>query len=172
MSPAELLGDRFAIEQQVGTGGMGRVFRARDRDSGEAVAIKLLSDVREHHIARFMREVELLAELSHPGIVRYVSHGVMSSGELYLAMEWLDGEDLTTRLAREPLTMGDSVKLATRVAGALGVAHARGIVHRDLKPSNLFLPGGEVEQVKVLDFGIAAQEGRTQLTQTGVAIGT
>src|SRR6185436_12152351 len=172
MRPAELLGDRFELEEQVWKGGMGRVSRARDRVSGEVVAIKLISDGREQRAARFLREVELLSELSHPGIVRYVSHGETSSGDLYLAMEWLDGEDLRTRLEREPLTMGESVRLATRVAGALSVAHARGIVHRDLKPSNLFLPGGEVEQVKVLDFGIAAQEGRTQLTQTGVMIGT
>src|SRR6185436_18505672 len=172
MRPAELLGDRFELEEQVGKGGMGQVFRARDRASGEVVAIKLISEGREQRAARFLREVELLSELSHPGIVRYVSHGETSSGDLYLAMEWLDGEDLRTRLEREPLTMGESVRLATRVAGALSVAHARGIVHRDLKPSNLFLPGGEVEQVKVLDFGIAAQEGRTQLTQTGVMIGT
>src|SRR5262249_18119266 len=77
-----------------------------------------------------------------------------------------------TRLARGPLAMGDAVALTARVATALGAAHARGIVHRDLKPSNLFLPGGHIDQVKVLDFGIAHREGRTQLTQTGAMIGT
>ena len=166
-----LLGDRFEIEQQVGTGGMGQVFRGHDRGSGEAVAVKLISDGREHHSARFAREVEMLSELSHPGIVRYIAHGELPTGELFLIMEWLDGEDLENRLARAPMKMGDAVKLTTRVAEALGVAHARGIVHRDLKPSNLFLPGGRVDQVKVLDFGIALRGTRPQLTQTGVMIG-
>ncbi|HWU89325.1 MAG TPA: serine/threonine-protein kinase, partial [Kofleriaceae bacterium] len=172
MKLGALLGERFQIEQQIGTGGMGEIFRAHDRVSGEVVAVKVIFDGREHRGARFAREAEMLAALSHPGIVRYVSHGEMPSGELFLAMEWLDGEDLGARLLRAPLTMSEAVTLATRVAEALGAAHARGIVHRDLKPSNLFLPGGQIEQVKVLDFGIAQGEGRTQLTQTGMLIGT
>ena len=165
-------GDRFEVEQRIGTGGMADVFRARDRVSGEVVAVKVISDGREHRSARFAREVEMLSELTHPGIVRYISHGETPSGGMFLVMEWLDGEDLKARLEREPLTMGEAVRLAARVAGALGAAHARGIVHRDLKPSNLFLVGGQVDQVKVLDFGIAQREGRTQLTQTGMMVGT
>jgi eukaryotic-like serine/threonine-protein kinase len=170
MNPSQPLSDRFEIEHRIGVGGMGEVFRARDRVSGEPVAVKVLSE--DHSAARFIREVELLAELSHPGIVRHIAHGQSPAGDLFLVMEWLEGEDLKERLARAPLTMGESVRLATRVAEALGVAHARRIVHRDLKPSNLFLPGGQIEQVKVLDFGIAQREGRTQLTQTGSMIGT
>ena len=172
MRPSERLVDRFELEQQVGAGGMGEVFRARDSRSGEAVAVKILSDDRSNRAERFAREVELLSELSHPGIVRYISHGVTPAGKLFLVMEWLDGEVLETRLARGPLTLSEAVTLATRVAVALGTAHARGIVHRDLKPSNLFLPGGLIDQVKVLDFGVAQQEGRTLLTQTGTIIGT
>jgi len=172
MRLGDLLDGRFEIEQQIATGGMGEVFRARDRLSGESVAVKVMTEGREHRSARFAREVELLAELSHPGIVRYVAHGEMPSGEMFLAMEWLEGEDLKARIERGPLTMGEAVTLATRVAEALGAAHARGIVHRDLKPSNLFLAGGRIDAVKVLDFGIAHQRGRTQLTQTGMAIGT
>ena len=144
MGLRELLGDRFEIEQQVAMGGMGEVFRARDGATGELVAVKVMSDRRDDRTARFAREAELLAELSHPGIVRYVAHGETSSGELFLAMEWLDGETLKVRLERAPLTMGEAVMLATRVAEALGAAHARGIVHRDLNPSNLFLPGGAI----------------------------
>jgi predicted Ser/Thr protein kinase len=172
MKLADLLADRFEIEQQIAKGGMGEVFRAHDRISGEAVAVKVIFDERGHRTARFAREVELLAELSHPGIVRYIAHGETPSGEIFLAMEWLDGEDLEARLLREALTMDESVTLATRVAEALGAAHARGIVHRDLKPSNLFLLGGSIEHVKVLDFGVARREGRTELTQTGTMIGT
>ncbi len=172
MELGDLLGGRFEIEQRIAVGGMGEVFRARDRVSGETVAVKIMGDGREQRSARFAREVELLSELSHPGIVRYVSHGETSSGNLFLAMEWLDGEDLKTRLEREPLTMGEAVTLAARAAEALGAAHARGIIHRDLKPSNLFLSGGRIENIRVLDFGIAHRQGRTQLTQTGTTIGT
>src|ERR1044071_3070417 len=174
--PGEQLDDRFEIEQPIGSGGMGTVFRARDPISEEAVAVKVISSERSHLTERFTREVKVLAELSHPGIVRYISHGTTPSGELFLIMEWLDGETLKSRLQRGPLAARDGVTLATRsaagapvtlatrVAEALGAAHARGVVHRDLKPSNLFLPGGRVDQVKLLDFGIAQREGRTQLT--------
>src|SRR5215475_9268350 len=166
MTLEEQLDDRFVLEQPIGTGGMGTVFRARDSISGETVAVKILSDGQGHLVDRFAREVKVLAELSHPGIVRYISHGTTPAGKLFLAMEWVDGETLKTRLERGPLTLGESVTLATRVA------HARGVVHRDLKPSNLILPGGRVDQVKVLDFGIAQREGKTQLTQTGMMLGT
>ncbi|HEU4734220.1 MAG TPA: serine/threonine-protein kinase [Kofleriaceae bacterium] len=172
MEVADLLDERFEVEHQTRVGGMGEVFRGRDRVSGQPVAIKVISDGWDLHGARFEREVQLLAELSHPGIVRYISHGTTPLGALFLVMEWLDGEDLRRRLEREPLTMGESVALATRVAEALGAAHARGIVHRDLKPSNLFLPDGRIDQIKILDFGIAHKEGLTQLTQTGTMIGT
>jgi hypothetical protein len=170
--PGDVLDDRFEIERAVQTGGMGEVFRARDRVSGALVAVKVLSDERDQRTARFEREIELLSELSHPGIVRYISHGVTPEGSLFLAMEWLDGEDLKHRLKRAPLTMGEAVTFATRVAEALAAAHLRGIVHRDLNPGNLFLLGGRVDQVKVLDFGIALRDGLSQLTRTGMLIGT
>jgi eukaryotic-like serine/threonine-protein kinase len=173
MKVSDLVSERFNIEQPIASGGMGQVFRARDRVSGEQVAVKIISsDGSELRSARFAREVELLSGLSHPGIVRYITHGQTPAGELFLVMEWLDGEDLKSRLSRAPLTMHEAVRLALRIAEALGTAHAHGIVHRDLKPSNLFLPGGQIEQVKVLDFGIAQQAGRTQLTQTGMLLGT
>jgi serine/threonine protein kinase len=172
MEPADLLADRFEIEYRVQGGGMGAVFRARDRASGSPTAIKVIATSQDPRGERFAREVQLLSELSHPAIVRYVAHGVTAVGAPFLVMEWLDGEDLRCRLARQPLSIGESVALAARVAEALGAAHARGIVHRDLKPSNLFLPEGRVDQVKVLDFGIAHQEGLAQLTRTGTLIGT
>ncbi|HEX3759608.1 MAG TPA: protein kinase [Kofleriaceae bacterium] len=172
MERADLLAERFEVEHQVRAGGMGTVFRGRDRSSDLPVAIKVLSDGRDQRGARFAREIELLSELSHPGIVRYVAHGATAAGAPYLVMEWLDGEDLRRRLERAPLTVGEVVALATRAAEALGAAHARGIVHRDLKPSNLFLPGGRIDQVKLLDFGIAHKAGLPALTRTGTMVGT
>ncbi|HEX2688081.1 MAG TPA: serine/threonine-protein kinase, partial [Kofleriaceae bacterium] len=172
MERGELLVDRFEAEQPIATGGMGEVFRARDHVSGKTVAVKILSDGRGHHTTRFAREIEILSELSHSGIVRYISHGAMASGDPFLVMEWLEGEDLKARLERSPLTMSEAVTLATRVAEALGAAHARGIIHRDLKPSNLFLPAGSIDQVKLLDFGIAHRAGQPHLTRTGTMIGT
>src|SRR5205814_2336371 len=115
---------------------------------------------------RFAQEAVVLAELSHPAIVRYVAHGKTPDGALFLAMEWLDGEDLSERLARSPLTIEESLALLRRSCEGISVAHARGVVHRDLKPSNLFLVGGDPASLKVLDFGIARhREGTRTLTQ-------
>ncbi|HEX3758029.1 MAG TPA: protein kinase [Kofleriaceae bacterium] len=172
MKAEERLADRFEIESRVAIGGMGEVFRARDPASGEVVAVKILPDAHTPHSDRFTREIQVLAELEHPGIVRYRSHGVTPDGEPFLVMEWLDGEALRTRLERGTLPVADAIALATRVADALGAVHARGIVHRDLNPSNLFLSGGRTDQVKVLDFGIAQWHGRTQLTGTETILGT
>ena len=175
MQIGELVAGRFEIERMAGRGGMGAVYRAIDRSTGAPVAVKLLRVGAERLGDRFDRESRLLAELSHPAIVRYLDHGVSDGGERYLVMEWLDGEDLATRLARAPLSTKESVACAIRVAEALSLAHARGIIHRDIKPNNLFLPDGAIERVKVIDFGIARRGGRgltMALTRTGAIIGT
>jgi tetratricopeptide (TPR) repeat protein len=151
---------------------MGEVFRAKDRATGDAVAVKVMLGEKSARSARFAREVQVLSELQSPGIVRYVAHGQSPEGEPFLAMEWLSGEDLSQRLRRGALSVSETVKLGTRVAAALASAHASGVVHRDLKPSNLFLVEGEVERVKVLDFGIAWQGGLTRMTRTGALVGT
>jgi serine/threonine protein kinase len=155
MRSGALVADRFVVETLAGSGGMGRVYRARDRVTGERVALKVLVRDVGSHVARFEHEVQALAELSHPHIVRYVAHGLAEAGEPYLAMEWLEGEDLAARLARGGLSVEDCLRLGSRLADALGAAHARGIVHRDLKPGNVFLVGCRLDQVKVIDFGIA-----------------
>src|SRR5215475_5019540 len=113
MKLGERIGDRFELKQPIGSGGMGTVFRAHDPISGETVAVKVISDGQGHHTERFAREVKLLAGLSHPGIVRYIAHGVTPSGEPFLVMEWVDGEVLKTRLKRGPLLVGEAVTLAT-----------------------------------------------------------
>ncbi|WP_437727549.1 serine/threonine-protein kinase [Sorangium sp. So ce861] len=169
MRVGDVLEGRFTLDARAGSGGMGEVFRARDRDTGQAVAVKVMLARHAGDRARFEREVRVLSELRHPAIVQFVAHGQTPDGEPYLAMEWLEGEDLRARLARGMLGVDESVALAARVAAALGTAHARGVVHRDLKPSNLFLPAGDVALVKVLDFGIAHLGDVTRLTRTGSA---
>jgi eukaryotic-like serine/threonine-protein kinase len=172
MRRGDLIGERFEIDKHVASGGMGQVFRARDVQSGEIVAVKMLLGDLAAHIARFDQEARALAKLSHPGIVRYVAHGLTATREPYLAMEWLEGEDLATRLARGKLTLEHSLELAMRVAEALSAAHARDIIHRDLKPSNIFLVDARIDRVKVLDFGIARMESGTRVTLTGTILGT
>src|SRR4051812_32769824 len=154
MDPGALVSGRFEVEELAAEGGMGSVYRCLDRLSGQRVALKVQPGA-PGDLKRFEREAQLLAELRHPSVVRYVAHGLLDGGQLYLAMEWLDGESLEARLARGPLSIGDAQRLAARLAEVLQAIHARGIVHRDLKPSNLFLPRGALEEVKLLDFGVA-----------------
>jgi len=163
---------RFELERLAGAGGMGAVYRARDLTDGSIVAVKILTGRELREAERFDLEAAILAELAHPAIVRYIAHGVEGTDH-FIAMEWLDGEDLATRLDRKPLTVAESVALSYRASEALAHAHARGIVHRDIKPENLFLPGQAIERLKVLDFGIARlTHGGRKLTLTGSVIGT
>ncbi len=153
---------------------MGQVHRARDLRTGKLVAVKLLSEAGpgSAQAARFADEGGVLAELEHENVVGYVAHGADGDGTLFLAMELLEGEDLSARLERGPLSIRETLEVARQTALALDAAHRRGIVHRDLKPSNLFLKGGAAERLSVLDFGIARRgEGRA-LTRTGAIVGT
>jgi len=176
-NPAEpsLIGGRFTIEFQAGRGGMGAIYRAIDSRTGQRVALKLLHGLSSPEVAyRFKREAVLLDELRHPAIVTYVDHGTTQTGQPYLAMEWLEGEDLAHRLARAPLELSESLSLLRRVTEALVTAHQQGIVHRDIKPSNLFLRAGRPEDVVVLDFGLARQVVSTLVGVTGsnMVVGT
>ncbi|MDI3288761.1 protein kinase [Polyangium sp. 15x6] len=173
MQQGELVGGRFVVEALVGSGGMGSVFRARDLQEGGPAAIKVVHAREPRAIARFDVEARLLAELEHPSIVHYLTHGFTVAGEPFLAMEWLDGEDLAARLSRGRLAVEESVALVHSVAEALSKAHARGVVHRDIKPSNLFLVDGALDHIKLLDFGIARLGPMsTRLTEPGVILGT
>ena len=137
----ELFAGRFAIEREAGSGGMGTVYAARDLHTDRPVALKLLQLGGNFtgDVERFSREAAVLAELDHPGIVSHISHGQTPDGLRYLAMEWLDGEDLGQRLRRGPLPITDTLTLLRQVAAALALAHRRGVVHRGLchahKPS-------------------------------------
>ncbi|WPB80390.1 protein kinase [Archangium violaceum] len=171
----QLVAGRFVIDDLAGRGGMGLVYRASDRTTGRTVALKLLhASPSQETTLRFNREAVLLSMLNHPGVVSYVAHGTVEGGQHYLAMEWLEGEDLARRLLREPLRLSEALSLLRRASEALAVAHRQGIVHRDLKPSNLFLRGGRPDDVVLLDFGLARQAAATMMgvTGTGAVVGT
>jgi serine/threonine protein kinase len=166
---------RFMIEYPASSGGMGAVFRALDLQTARPVALKLLhaAALSSQSASRLELEAEVLAKLQHPSIVSYVAHGRTRSGYPFLAMEWLSGEDLAHRLSRQLLSVAECLTLLQRAASALAAAHAMGIIHRDIKPSNLFLVGGRVDQLKLLDFGIAREELTSlSLTRTGSLVGT
>ncbi|AKF10162.1 serine/threonine-protein kinase PknK [Sandaracinus amylolyticus] len=171
--PGDLVANRFEVLVRAGAGGMGVVYRARDRLTDASVAIKVLHDPDPDRDARFTRETRVLATLAHPAIVSYVAHGTTEHGEPFLAMEWLEGEDLAQRLSREGLELHDTVRLARRIAEGLRAAHAQGALHRDVKPSNVFLVGRDPASAKLLDFGIARTSHATRaVTGTGAMVGS
>src|SRR5437868_9321 len=131
MQPGDLVDGRFELAEVAGSGGMGAVYRAVDRATGENVAIKVLREPRlEDGLSdRFGREIRVLAQLRHPGIVRYIADGHTGDGMQWLAMEWLEGEPLGHRVRRTGITPSEAVALVRRVAEALGAAHDRGVIH-------------------------------------------
>ncbi|HVJ21140.1 MAG TPA: protein kinase [Polyangiaceae bacterium] len=161
------------MEALAGTGGMGAVYRAFDRAQGQRVALKLLAAGEASYAARFAEEARILAHLAHPGVVQWIAHGEDAGGQRWLALEWLEGEDLAARLVRGALTVEECLAVGLAAAEALAAAHAHGIVHRDIKPSNLFLVGGDPRRVKLLDFGVARRTNVTHaITRSGVVVGT
>nr|UXE45693.1 serine/threonine-protein kinase PknD [uncultured bacterium] len=172
MRRGQRIADRFEILEHAGAGGMGTVYRALDTKTGRAVAVKLLTLDEDASAERFAREAQVLAQLSHPGIVGYVSHG-SHEGKHYLVMEWVSGETLNRVLDREGLNLEQSVTLCIEVAQALQELHKHGLVHRDIKPSNLIFPEGRPHGVKVLDFGLARRARElTGPTRTGLMVGS
>ncbi len=151
---------------------MGVVFQAKDQRDGQLIALKVLSLEGTANTSRFVREAEVLSQLSHRAIVRYVAHGEVPSP--WLAMEWLDGEDLSQRLGPgAELAIDDVIALGVQIADAVGFAHTRGFVHRDLKPCNVFLESRSAAAVKLLDFGLARElVAPAALTATGIVLGT
>ena len=145
----------FEILSPIGAGGMGEVFRAHDARLNRDVAIKVLPPEfaqDKERLARFRREAQVLASLSHPNIAAIFGLEE-SSGVLALALELVEGEDLSERLTRGPIPIDDAIDIARQIAEGLEAAHEKGIVHRDLKPANVKLTGDGV--VKILDFGLA-----------------
>ena len=165
--------DRFELKSEAGTGGMGTVYQAIDRRSGAVVALKVLHVRTATESARFDQEARLLAELCHPGIVRYFDRGTAPHGSPFIAMEWLEGETLEERLSRGTLGPAAVATVACRVLEALSAAHERGVVHRDIKPSNVFLVGWKLTDTRILDFGIARRVlDPKRFTRKGSTVGT
>jgi Tol biopolymer transport system component/tRNA A-37 threonylcarbamoyl transferase component Bud32 len=171
---AAALADRYRIERELGQGGMAIVYLAEDVRHHRRVAIKVLHPHLSAVIGseRFLKEIELTANLQHPHILPLFDSGE-AGGLLYYVMPFVEGETLRTRLQRErQLSVPDAVRIAREVADALAYAHAHGVVHRDIKPENVLLQGNHA---LVADFGIALaveEAGGTRMTQTGVSIGT
>lgn len=169
------LSGRFSIDREIGRGGMGVVYLARDVALNRAVAIKLLPlemAIRSDHRARFLSEVRTAASMTHPNIVPI--HLVEEQGDVVcFVMSYVEGETLRQRVERlGPLSSGDAVRTMQEVAWALAHAHDRGIVHRDVKPDNILIERASGRAL-VTDFGIAATlEAGAALTTDGVFLGT
>jgi hypothetical protein len=151
---------------------MGSVYRARDLETGQLVALKVLTLERPFDLVRFGREATLLAKVKHPNVVDYVAHGE-SDGVHYLVQEWVDGVTLAQKLESTGLTAAEAVEVAIGIAGALAATHALGIIHRDIKPANIILADDRFDRVKLVDFGIARLTSDAGvLTRTGRLVGT
>ena len=166
---------KYRFVERIGRGGMGTVFKAHDPVLDRLVALKVISsdvEITDELRARFFREAQACARLSHPNIVTVYDMGD-DDGHLFIVMEFLEGEELQARLIaqRRPLALEDKLSLMVQVCDGLHYAHQNGIVHRDIKPGNIFvLRDG---QVKILDFGIARiANADAGLTRTGLIMGT
>src|SRR5829696_3355127 len=179
---ADALRDRYALERELGRGGMATVYLARDLRHERWVALKVLRPELSAIIGagRFLTEIRTAANLQHPHILPLFDSGHTAPGTdgtagsfLYYVMPYVEGESLRDRLIREKqLPVGEVVRIASEVASALDYAHRHGIIHRDIKPENILLHDGTA---LVADFGIAlalSQAGGTRMTETGMSLGT
>jgi eukaryotic-like serine/threonine-protein kinase len=169
-----LIDGRYVLGETIGSGGMAEVYLARDEVLGRDVALKVLRGQYandEEFVERFRREARNAAALNHPSIVQVYDQGHTQDGAHYIAMEYVPGGTLAQRIkAAGPLDPGEAVGVASRVAEALAVAHARGIIHRDIKPQNVLLTTSG--DAKVTDFGIARAASAKTITETSLIMGT
>ncbi len=173
-----LLG-QFQVEEAVGAGGMGVVYRAYQAELDRHVAIKVLHPElvkNRDAVRRFQREAKVATALNHPNLVRVFLFGQLDDGSLYLVMEFLDGVPLTRLVHERPLSLERALHITAQVCDGVGTAHAQGIVHRDVKPENILIVErrGDPDFVKVLDFGVARLlwGDQSAMTQSGVIFGT
>ena len=160
----------FVLDQMIGRGGMGAVYRARDEKTNQVVAVKALLLPLERERERFEAEISTLRLLRHENIVKLYGFG-QEDGILYYAMEYVDGPSLATLLRRgRRFTWEETIYIGARICSALKHAHDRGVIHRDIKPANILLVNGGV--VKVSDYGIAQYFGASRLTNANQVVGT
>jgi hypothetical protein len=176
LASGEVFAGRYEVLERVGSGGAGEVYRARDLTADAEVALKVLHEGGSPRaLERLRRELRLVRELSHPGIVRVFDLGI-SHNRLYTVSRLLEGESLAGRLkSRGRLAPDEAERIVRGVLEALSAAHAAGVVHRDVKPANIFLAtpeGAGAEQVVLLDFGLARHRDDPALTETGRFLGT
>ncbi len=163
----------YELIQEIARGGMGIVFKARQRRLGRVVAVKMLlggSLVSAQSGRRFQAEAEAIAALSHPNIVQIHDVGVIS-GQDYFSMEYVEGESLAGLLARGPVPARTAARYLKTIAEAIHYAHGRGILHRDLKPSNVLIDARD--EPRITDFGLARRlDGDSELTMTSQVLGS
>jgi serine/threonine-protein kinase len=170
----QALADRYRIERQIGSGGMATVYLAEDLKHHRKVAIKVLTPEVAHAVGpeRFLNEIEIAANLTHPNILPLHDSG-QADGLLYYVMPYVEGESLRDRLIREKhLPLEDAIRIVGEVADALSYAHDLQLIHRDIKPENILSTAGHAV---VADFGIARAvdtAGGDRLTKTGLTVGT
>ena len=180
LPPGSVLGQRYRLDRQIGSGSMGVVYAAHDLSRDRPVALKMID--RSHTVdatmvARFQREGRIVSDLRHPNIVEVFDVGEID-GDWVMTMELLNGTNLADAIeATTAYTPESAIPILRGVLDALEIAHARQIVHRDIKPQNIFLArnGGGAATVKVLDFGVAKVVGlnsEDQLTRSGTILGT
>src|SRR5438876_875554 len=168
------LAGRYAIERELGAGGMATVYLARDLRLDRDVALKVLRPELAAVLGaeRFLREISISARLDHPHILTLIDSGE-SEGFVWYVLPYVRGESLRNKLTREQqLSIEETVRIATQVASALDYAHRQGVIHRDIKPENIVLHEGEA---MLADFGIALavkEAGGSRLTETGLSLGT
>src|SRR3712207_871886 len=169
----DVLGNRYVPSDLLGGGGMAKVFLAHDRILGRDLALKVLREQYAEDgefVERFRREATSVATLNHPNVVQVYDQGRSEDGTYYIAMEYVPGGTLKDRMAEEgPLDPREAAGIASQVADALAVAHARGIVHRDIKPENVLLTASG--EAKVADFEIARAASSKTITDTSLKIG-
>jgi serine/threonine protein kinase len=180
LNPGSIIGGRYIYTATIGNGGMGLIVKAHDPVQGCDVALKLLlRNSNSGEVTRFMQECKATAILSHPCIIKINEYGVTNDGYPFMAMEFLPGEDLGTRIARHgALELPEALEIFNQLCDTMSYAHSKGVVHRDLKPSNIMIqqtPDGR-QRITVVDFGIAKvvdPDGTSaDLTRTGQIVGS